>query len=168
MRTVIQKLIKDELDKENIYCRIATVVSVDNTERTCDVTILGETVETTGVKLQANIEGAEGIYIKPTVGSFVRVGFENKEAAFVVSYTEIDEIIINGGKNKGLVKVSELVTKLNNVEKDLNNLRNAINSWIPVPQDGGASLKSVGLVTWLPQTLIETKISDLENDKIKH
>lgn len=78
-----------------------------------------------------------------------------------------DDIIFNGGKLNGLVKIDDLTKRLNIIEKDINNLKKVFASgWTPVPQDGGAALKTAA-VSWSGSTLTETKRSDYENEKIK-
>ena len=47
---------------------------------------------------------------------------------------------MNGGSLGGLVKVEDITTRLNLIEKDINKLKQAFTSWSPVPQDGGAAL----------------------------
>lgn len=77
------------------------------------------------------------------------------------------EILFNGGENKGLVKIEKLVDKINAIEKDVNTLKQSFTSWVPAPQDGGAALKGA-VASWAGQQLQTTTKSDLENDKIKH
>lgn len=80
-----------------------------------------------------------------------------------------DEILFNGGDNGGLVNIQDLVTKLNNLEKDINNLKSIFGAWKPVPSDGGAALlTSLTTAGWLTKTLSITKQSDLEDTKVKH
>ena len=78
-----------------------------------------------------------------------------------------DSIELNGGDNGGLVNVKDLTDKLNNLEKDINKLKQVFTAWTPVPQDGGAMLKS-GITTWATQQLVQTQVSDIEDDKITH
>jgi hypothetical protein len=77
-----------------------------------------------------------------------------------------DNIIFNNGTLGGMVKVEDLVTKLNNLENDINSLKNVFSTWTPVPNDGGAALKTAAGV-WFGQQLTPTQKSDLENEKIK-
>ena len=79
---------------------------------------------------------------------------------------EMMEIRLMGGQMGGLVKVEELVKKLNAVEKDLNSLKQVFQGWVTVPQDGGAALKTAA-TTWATQQLTETQKSDIENEKVK-
>lgn len=152
----------------------AEVKSVEG--ETCTV-LVGE-LEVPDVLLTPADEGADGkLVITPKVGSQVTVadlsGGELRHLA-VVHWGEVekmsltaDSIELNGGDNGGLVKIEALTDKINNIEKDINKLKQAFTTWVPVPQDGGASLKG-GVASWAAQQLVQTQVSDLEDDKITH
>lgn len=152
----------------------AEVKSVEG--ETCTV-LVGE-LEVPDVLLTPADEGADGkLLITPKEGSQVTVadlsGGELRHLA-VVHWGEVekisltaDSIELNGGDNGGLVKIEALTDKINNIEKDINKLKQAFTTWVPVPQDGGASLKS-GVASWAAQQLVQTQVSDLEDDKITH
>ena len=152
----------------------AEVKSVEG--ETCTV-LVGE-LEVPDVLLTPADEGADGkLLITPKEGSQVTVadlsGGELRHLA-VVHWGEVekisltaDSIELNGGDNGGLVKIEALTDKINNIEKDINKLKQAFTTWVPVPQDGGASLKG-GVASWAAQQLVQTRVSDLEDDKITH
>ncbi|MBQ6684002.1 MAG: hypothetical protein IJM74_07865 [Bacteroidales bacterium] len=152
----------------------AEVKSVEG--ETCTV-LIGE-LEVPDVLLTPADEGADGkLVITPKVGGQVTVadlsGGELRQLA-VVHWGEVekisltaDSIELNGGDNGGLVKIEALTDKINNIEKDINKLKQAFTIWVPVPQDGGASLKG-GVASWAAQQLVQTQVSDLEDDKITH
>lgn len=77
-----------------------------------------------------------------------------------------DGIVLNDGELGGLVKVGDLVSKLNTIENQLNQLKNIFKVWVPVPMDGGAALKGA-ISTWAGQPVTTTKRADLENEKVK-
>ena len=60
----------------------------------------------------------------PKIGSNVIVVFYSPTVAFVVMVDEVDEILINGGENGGLVNVEDLKSWMSNVESDLSTLKN--------------------------------------------
>ena len=62
---------------------------------------------------------------------------------------------------------SKLKEKINALEKEINDLKTAINAWVVVPQDGGSALK-LALATWIAQQIVPTQLSEIENDKIQH
>lgn len=150
---------------------LAKVKNVDG--KTCTVTI--DELELADVRLRAVVNDEEsGIVITPTVGSFVMItdlSNGDKRDWAVVMYSEIDKIEINGGKNGGLIKIEDLVSRLNAIEDDINNLKTALSSWVPIAQDGGAALKTTLTIPgtgWATKQLAKTKTSDLEDDKITH
>ena len=152
----------------------AEVKSVEG--ETCTV-LVGE-LEVPDVLLTPADEGADGkLLITPKEGSQVTVadlsGGELRHLA-VVHWGEVEKmsltagsIELNGGDNGGLVKIEALTDKINNIEKDINKLKQAFTTWVPVPQDGGASLKG-GVASWAAQQMVQTQVSDLEDDKITH
>lgn len=77
-----------------------------------------------------------------------------------------DGVVLNGGKLGGSVKVEELTTRLNTIEKDINALKNVFSAWVVAPQDGGAALKGAAS-TWAGQSLTLTKREDYENERVK-
>lgn len=77
-----------------------------------------------------------------------------------------DNIIFNGGKLNGLVKIDDLTKRLNTIENEINKLKGIMAGWVPVAQDGGAALRTAA-ADWSADTLLLTKRSDYENEKIK-
>jgi hypothetical protein len=143
-------------------CDTGVARNVDAAHGVCDVEIEGK----------APAEGAlignaeSGVMVVPKDGSVVAVVWVSKTTAVVVMVAEVEEIRLMGGQMGGLVKVEELVKKLNAVEKDLNNLKQVFKGWVPVSQDGGAALKTAA-ATWATRQLTETQKSDIENEKVK-
>jgi hypothetical protein len=175
IQEAIQTLIRREIARVEVYAVLCRVVSVDSNDRTCEVEPLNGNASLYDVRFQAEIGMTEGIYVEPAVDSTVLVAFINNTQAAVIQYSEVDNIyidtsgdtIFNGGNNGGMVKVADLVTKLNNIENDLNTVKAAFSGWTPVPNDGGASLKTATAV-WAANTLTLTTQNDLKNDKVKH
>jgi hypothetical protein len=77
-----------------------------------------------------------------------------------------DSIVFNSGSLGGMVKVEDLITRLNKIEQDVNNLKSVFSGWVPAPNDGGAALKSAA-ASWSGQQLTPTQKNDIENPKIK-
>lgn len=151
--------------------RFATCTSVDWDNRVMEAKGVSDDLPYYGVML-----GFGFIDIKPKSGSLCLIGIlEGKETySFLINAEQVEDVElnieqlnINGGDNAGLVKIAELVKRLNAIEKDLNTIKNVFKSWVPVPQDGGASLKTASS-NWSGTTMIETKQEDVENDKITH
>ena len=151
--------------------RFVECVSVDWENKTMTAKGTGDDVEYLDVSL-----GFGYADIKPAPGSVCLIGVIDGQEVFTflinaenveLVETKAGQIIYNGGEHAGLVKVKELTTKINALEKDLNLLKQIFSVWSPVPQDGGASLKA-SVVTWAGQRLTETKQSDIEDTKITH
>jgi hypothetical protein len=76
-------------------------------------------------------------------------------------------ITLNGGNFGGVVKVGQLIERINAIENDINNLKTVFSTWVAVPQDGGAAL-SAASAAWASSMLTPTLRSDVENEKVKH
>lgn len=153
---------------------VGEVKSVEG--ESCTVDVAG--LEIDEVRLTAVNDGADGkLLLTPKEGSIVLLadmsGGTLRDLA-VVGFTNVEkieatigQITLNGGDNGGLVNIKDLTNKLNNLEKDINKLKQAFTTWVPVPQDGGSSLKA-GVASWAAQQLVQTQVSDIEDDKITH
>lgn len=164
-------------NKDEMFLVQAEVDSVDIATRTCNVTtISGRTVYSIeGVNLMATVD--DGILITPTVGSVVFVIHNKRDVRFVVQFSEIDKILyvindtsiemtdgkiqLNDGSYDGLVKVGDLVTKLNNLE-------NLVNQFIGLYNAHVHASNGVVTTSVVTKTLTPTQQSDLENTKITH
>ena len=70
------------------------------------------------------------------------------------------------GGEVGIPESTSTVERLNKIEQDINNLKQAFTSWTPTPQDGGAALKTV-VASWSGSKLTATKVEDIESETIK-
>lgn len=161
IRDAIKEMSKP--DNKEVYGVPCTVTKVEGLKCTC-APINGNS-DFLKVRLQAG--DGNGIIMIPKVGSVVMVQPINDETGFVSLFSSIDSIQFLDGTHGGLIKIDDLVTKLNNVESDINDLKTAFSSWVTVASDGGAALKAI-TATWFGLPLTETKKSDLENELITH
>lgn len=180
IRRSVQAMIKKMIPPQAIICK---VTAVDKATSTCDVEPLNGDAEIFGVKLQADETADFGVIPIPAIDSNVIVQFLDKSNAFVSLIAQIESYLIkinditlsidangielNGEDLGGLIKISDLVTKLNNIESDLNTLKGIFSSWVPVASDGGAALKAL-LSSYSTSSLTPTVNPDLENTKVKH
>ena len=183
IKDIINNYIENLISKEKIYSAVGSVVSIDASKKICSVELLtGETIEEvrlqTNLNLNANSDiiarDPDGLVMVPKIQSNVIVTFTNNTDAYVSYFSDISNVFMkadnyqfNDGDNGGLINVVDLVTKLNNVEKDLNDLKTAFSSWVTVPSDGGAALKTI-TATWAAQSITETEREDFEDTKITH
>ena len=174
IQEAIKIIIQREFARSEMYCVLCTVNSVDTSERTCEVTPLNGKADLFDVRFQAELSLTEGLFIEPKVNSTVLVAFINSVQAAVIMCSEVENIYIdtrgdtvfNGGNNDGMVKVGDLVTKLNNLENKVNDLVTwtATHTHTGVTPGPGSTGTAVGIVG----TLTPTQQSDLENTKVQH
>lgn len=174
VKELMDEFTGNSLKQEKIYSIIGTVSNVDEVKRICDVTPLGDEATRFDVRLQSAISKEVGIVLIPKDGSDVIISFMNKTQAFVSLTSTLEKILIdtdlvqfNGGDNGGLINIEDLVTKLNTLENDLNTLKTALSSWVPVPNDGGAALKAL-ISTFAAATLTPTLQAELEDINVTH
>jgi hypothetical protein len=146
-----------------------TVTKVDKQANTCHVE-REDMPELFNVRLNAiTTPGDDVVVIYPTVGSRVLVLLveNNKTDGYVLTATDIDEVIINGGQNGGIAISQKLIDEIKELKDDLNNLKTLFNSWVPGNGDGGAALKTV-LTTWISSLLPDPDPGVIINPKVKH
>jgi hypothetical protein len=158
---------------EQMYLKVCTVDSVDCQERTITCTPIDGGAQLEGVQLQALTSNSEGLLIVPQVGSVVIIGYLDKNNAGVLQYGVIDKIllnvsdsiIINGGENKGLVKVKELTNKINALEQRCNDIVTALQGVSIVLAPSG-TFPLAPYFTMPP--LQTTQQISIENEKVQH
>lgn len=182
---IIKQLSGDQNAK--LYSQIATVKSVDEQKRVCDVELISDGIEFFDVRIMAENDQSKGVAIIPKKDSFVVVTFISKNLAFISAFSEIEKIVVdfpeisgevtdikikntkivlNDGNNDGIVKVKELTQKINNIENLLNNVLTALKgTTIALAPSGSFPLSPIfsGF-----QNVVVTQKSDIENSDIKH
>ena len=179
LRESIRKMILDNVPVQAVW---AICKQVDWESKTMVAIGTGDQLEYHDVLL-----GLDVLYKKPKSGTKCLLGIiENNGAqAFLITCDELDELLFqtsdadlklqisgdswvwNDGENKGLVILPAAVQRLNLIEQSINDLKGIIAGWTPVPNDGGAALKSAA-TSWAADPLVETQEGDIENEKIKH
>ncbi len=163
-------------------------VTAVNAPDTCTVQPIDEGAEYFNVRLRGTVDGTDaGMYAEPKVNSYVIISplMHDDEQMYVSRSTEVEkwhiitdsgskvevlangEVHLNGDGEGGLVIVSDLVSRLNTIEQDINTLKTVFTGWTPVPNDGGAALKAASSA-WSGQELQQTVDSDIENQKVRH
>jgi hypothetical protein len=144
---------------DEIYAQVCRVLSVDRGERTCEVAPLNGSAGIPGVRLQADLNSNTGVLVVPVVGSNVLVNFLNKNAGFVALCSEVEDVQLRGNELGGLIKVEDLVDRLNSIEKAFNqhvHIASGSPTATPVKPDQ------------TPLVLIKTNKSQIENTKVLH
>lgn len=162
MKEIINQFIEDRTNKEKWYADLAQVKSVNDSTRKVTINILNSDLEIEA-RTQATISITGGLYIKPSIDSYVIVNWVNKNLCFIALYSEIDSITFQNGQNLGIPKTPETVDRLNKIEQDINALKDVIKTWTPVATDGGAALKAAAS-TWYGTDLTETINDDIQNE----
>lgn len=151
--------------QDSVKLFLASVDSVNEAERTCDVTPLTDNATTSYPSVLLMAESDDGVLIVPTIGSNVIVNVSKRGVAYVCMFSEVDKVTIitktltqfNDGSFGGLVKVQELVDKINRLE-------NAFNTHTHLGVTSGGSTSGIPSSTITPITMK----TDIENDKITH
>lgn len=144
-----------------------TVTAVDEADMSCTVMPLGDEngVEYLEVSLMAEYK-ANGMYYKPVIDSLVIIAPMNETRYYVAMYSEIDTVWLRGSTHGGLVKVSELVDKLNNLENQCNDILTTLkNTTIPLAPSGTYPFAPLYASI---NNLTPTQVADIENQNCKH
>jgi len=161
---------------------LAKVISIDDDKFTLDIDV--DDFEIYDVRLKSIIDSEQvSIIVIPEKGSSVMVGRQAKNVFFVIKVNEIkavkilfkdglktvldkDGIVINDGQFGGLIKVAELVNKINSLENTVNSLITSYKAHTHTAPSGGTGTPLPPVTVGLLNPI--TKINDLENTKVKH
>ena len=175
---LLKKIIKSVLSVEDYYSERGTIKSVNINDRTCIVTLIGGG-ELTDVKLQATAESNKGILVEPKTDTPCIVTFMGRGDAYLSMIDEVEnyylnagsDITFNDGDNEGLINISELTSKLNNLKTEINSLITSYNSHIHVTTATISATPVVGVIS--PTTSQASSVSsfnksDYEDTNVKH
>ena len=155
IKGLLIRILKSEFD--NKYAIVGKVISVDGNNVIIDNLETG--ARYSNIRLQAN--PGNGVLIIPAVDSFVIVGRLTGNAGYVAMVSDADSIQLLDGSYGGLIKIDELVAKLNALETYTRDLK----TWVDLHIH---ATNGVAPTTPLsPTGLTDTENADLENeDKI--
>jgi len=109
IRQAIQSLSGlNDLQYEGVLCKVS---DIDLATFTCTCTPTNGDAEFYDVLLNADAD--KGFTLIPANGSLVIVQQTSQATAYVSMVSKVDQVYIAGDANGGLVKVTELTTKLN-------------------------------------------------------
>lgn len=152
---ILKELFGSFVSGEEFYGRLGIVKSINDSEKTASVQIIdGDLLD--DVRLQ-QVASDGGLFIKPAVDSAIIIGWTDKTTAFISMHSQIDEIIFQGGTFGGLIKITELTTKLNDLATNINTNYGLIQT--AIAGVGGA---------YTPQNASNFEEADYENEKFKH
>lgn len=173
------------------------VKEVNEEEGTCgvDLSVDDEDTTTSGIMINAVTHNNNGVLLIPAQNSNVWVAEIDGPGKWgIIKCSNVEKVIIkiagtpemeitsehikmNGGSNRGLVKVEPLVDKINEIVRDIQKLKDSVEGWTVSPNDGGAALRAIiaGPLTgpaipgkWAADTIEEVSVDDLQNEKIVH
>lgn len=156
LRDALRSLVKPNNDG---FAKVCTVDSVDLTTLTCYCVPLNEDADIINVRLMANIDN--GFLLIPEVDSIVVVSFLSDDSAYVSLVSKVSEVHLNGKNFDGLVKINDLVEKLNNLENKVNTIISTYNAHTHVASSFGTPTTTP--VAPVTGTLTPTIKQDLEN-----
>lgn len=122
--------------------------------------------------------GFGSVMYRPKIGTKCLLGLvdNNPGLTYLIFATEVEEIhfntdklIINDGKNGGLIKIEELKKELNKTKALLDSFFTVLKTWVPPGADNGVGATAMFSALKLAAADKETgDYSKLENDKVKH
>ena len=163
IRDIIQQIVRATVDVDfGIPCEV-----FDYTEdgQTISCSPIDGRADFLKVRLQADPKS--GALLIPKIGSIVIVEQTSHDSAFVSLFGELEEIIFLDGDNGGVVKVSELVEKLNNIENWISQFKPIYeaHSHPTAPTGPISPPTSIPIVPAAPTLTTE---QELENENFKH
>lgn len=162
---------------EEIYSIRARVVEVDEEAMTCNCVPLlsgGDLLDVqliprdnNGVVGSKGIAGGGVIFI-PAVGSVVFVTMLTQSDGFVSMTSEVSHVWLGGDNYGGLIKIEELITKINNIEDKYNDVIAILKAVaIPLAPSGTYLFSTIPAVA-NATPLTNTTKTELENPMILH
>jgi len=170
---ILEKL--KQIAKGGTNSMLAQVKAVNADECTCTLWDEDTKLEYSEVRLRPVLDGKESFTLIPKINTWaLAVRIENDEDWMLIAVGEADkwklkcdQVEFNGGLNGGLIKIDSLISEINGIKTDINNLKTALSTWVAIPNDGGAALK-IATAGWYGSQLQPVNKSAIENTKIKH
>jgi len=177
-RQKVEAMIRDS--KQSTF--MAKVVSVNETDNTCEVQIGNTTVEDVRLNSIA-LDGLKAFVLIPKLESMVlvsRIGGSNE--MFVCLYAEIDKLFLeieetsfeiskdgflfNDGENGGLIKIEELTKNLDKLTTRVDAIYDGLSKLSPDPPQAGSASVTSGLLAIVSPA--KEDFTKLENELVKH
>lgn len=188
---VIQEMIQKGM---TFQVQVGTVSDIDSSEDTCTITPSNGGPDHLNAKLRSIVDSSQDskMVVYPKGGSKVAYVLINNDPmnTVVVAISEFDglkaemsnfllevkndgtvkfnspSIVFNDGNNGGLVTSQKVYDVDDTLITKMNQLVSILTAWVPVPNDGGAALKTA-LLPWL-SSILPVAQAQYENTDIKH
>ncbi len=180
------ELLESNVAKEsNLFPSVIQGTVTEAGETFCKVKLTDNDLELEEVLYTATEENENGFILIPKEATNVLIGVigGDENSLYIITMDEVQKVkltiesitltidkngvVFHDGNHGGMVISEKVADEVNALKQDINALKQALTSWIPAPQDGGAGLKTAAS-SWAGQTLTNTVKTTLENDKITH
>ncbi len=189
IRTSVQKMAGTH-NRDLVDVLLCTVDSISEDGFTCDCTPISGNATTSIPAVKLNAERNDGFLITPAVGSTILVGTSTRNNYYVLLYSDIQKVtciidstngyefdstgfVWNDGLLGGLVKVNDLLTKINQLEAFENQVKVAVAA-IAAAGSGspGTPVTNATLAAFFasvsPTPVVPTTLIEIEDTKVKH
>lgn len=163
--TIIKEAIQRINPRSDNYSVVCEVSDVDTANSICNCTPIDGSAILVNVRF--NSDNKDGFKLIPKDGSKVLVTLINNTTGYVAMVSEVDEIHLNGINEDGLVKVNDLVTKINALENLVNNILTTLKA-TTIPLAPSGTYPFAPLYTAFNNIAPITNKADLENTKVLH
>lgn len=147
------------------YSKVCKVDKIDLTDNTCYCIPINGDADIVGVRIIANQDN--GFLLVPEVDSVVVVSFLSDSSAYVSMTSKLSEIQLNGKNYDGLVKINDLVDKLNALENKVNSIISTFNTHTHPYVNVSSPATTSPSTSPITGTLTPTQKIDLENSTVK-
>lgn len=113
------------------------------------------------VDARLEMEAGNGIMVVPKEGSDVVVVWVNEVLPVVVNASEVEEVVIRGGGNGGLINIQALVDKLNELTDAFNSHTHTVTTTGTASAQNGTAAATTG-------TAQRIEAAEIEDEKIRH
>lgn len=181
--TAIGQAIRSLSGKGEQYYIVGIVTSVNEGERTCSVQTISNEGELTLSEVNLMAETDDGLLMIPAIDSTVIVSYSEKVNYFVALYSELqkvvmivgdsgiemapDKITLNDGSYGGLVKVEDLVKKINGLENLVNSILQTLKTTV-IPLASSGTYPFAPLYSSTNPIAPITNRNDIENKTVIH
>lgn len=160
LKIAIQQLAGTHLE-DKTHLAIAQVVSVDVNACTCTVDQVSGKTSAKRFTVYLMPDVGDGLLLVPAIDSTVIIAWSDRNKPYVAMFSDLQDvyldatgkITLNQGTEGGLVKVRDLVIRLNLIENAFNALNSKVNALAPTP---------------VINPLVPTQVPQIENPNVTH
>lgn len=152
IKLLLREILKDEFSNKLAF--VGKVISVDGTLAEI------QNIESNGIydKVRLQAHPGSGVLVIPTVDSYVIVGRMTGGGGYIAMTSDVDSIQLLDGSYGGLIKIDDIVQKLNVLEKRMGDHQHITTT--------AGNPTTPDLVSNPP--IPETTVEELENPNISH